>query len=457
MAPQQFLLIIFARRHFAAAIFVLVALVGTAVTLLMPRQYTATTALVVDVKVDPIAGALMPTVGTPMYMNTQTEIIQSERTAIGVVRILKLDQNAKLVADWREDTKGKVPFENYYADLLIKGLVVSPSRGSNIITLSFSGRDPRFVTAATNAFAQSYIDLTIDLRVDPARQYAAWFDERQKTLRANLEQAQAKLSAYQREKGIIVSTERVDQETERLSALMTQLATAQGEKADSVSRQRISGSELSPDVLQNPIVQSLKAELARAETKLSEISSNVGQNHPMRIQLERQIAGLKDQVSMEMRRISGGAATASRGTELKEASLRGLIERQKQHVLELRAQRDEIEVMSKDVETARHAYESVSQRMSQLNLESQSEQANVHVLSPAIEPVEPSRPNIPRFVLISLLGGVLAGFAAALGLEFLDRRVRVVADIAVENVPLLGILTPRRGIMDRWRHGAAGF
>jgi uncharacterized protein involved in exopolysaccharide biosynthesis len=177
----------------------------------------------------------------------------------------------------------------------------------------------------------------------------------------------------------------------------------------------------------------------------------------MRIQLERQIAGLKDQVSMEMRRISGGAATASRGTEFKEASLRGLIERQKQHVLELRAQRDEIEVMSKDVDTARRAYESVSQRMSQLNLESQSEQANVHVLSPAIEPVAPSRPDIPRFIIASLLGGMLAGIAATFGLEFLDRRVRVTADIAIENVPLLGILAPRRRVMDRWRKGAAGF
>jgi chain length determinant protein EpsF len=457
MTPQQFLLIIFARRHFAAAIFVLVALLGTAVTLMMPRQYTATTTLVVDVKVDPIAGALMPTVGSPMYMATQTEIIQSERTAIGVVRNLKLDQNAKLVADWRGATEGKTPFENYYASLLSRGLVVSPSRGSNIISLAYSGRDPQFVAAAANAFAQSYIDLTIDLRVDPARQYAAWFDERQKTLRANLEQAQAKLSAYQREKGLIVSSERVDQETERLSALMMQLATVQGEKVDSASRQRISGSELSPDVLQNPIVQGLKAELARAETKLSEISNNVGQNHPMRIQLERQIAGLKDQVSMEMRRISGGAATASRGSELREASLRGLIERQKQHVLELRAQRDEIDVMSRDVETARRAYESVSQRMSQLSLESQSEQANVHILSPAIEPAAPSKPNIPRFLLMSLLAGVLAGIAAALGLEFLDRRVRVATDIAIDNVPLLGVLSPRRGIVDRWRQGAAGF
>lgn len=454
MNPQQFLLIVLARRHLTAAAFVLTTLVGTAVTLLMPRSYTAMTSLVVDVKVDPIAGMLMPTVGTPAYMATQIEIIQSERNAIGVVKILNLAQNAKLVEQWRDATDGKMPFESYIAGLLLKGLKVNPTRGSNIITLDVSARDPKFAMEVANALAQSYIDLTIDMRVEPARQYAAWFDERLKTLRSNLEKAQTKLSSYRREKGIIVSDERVDQEAQRLNSLMTELTTIQGQRVDSTSRQITSGSELSPDVLQNPVVQGLKAELARAETKLSEISSNVGENHPARIQLARQIAGLKDQVSMEMRRISGGAATASRTSQLKEGELRGLIERQKRQVLDLRAQRDEMGILVKDFETAQRAYETVSQRMSQLNLESQSEQANVRVLSPAVEPAEPSRPKIPLFMLGSVLLGVVAGIAAALGLEFLDRRVRISADLEAENVPLLGVLGPKTGSGDRWRLGA---
>jgi uncharacterized protein involved in exopolysaccharide biosynthesis len=107
MTPQQFLLIVFARRHLAAAIFVIVALAGTAITLLMPKTYTATTSMVIDVKSDPIAGALLPSVGTPTYMATQTEIISSERTAIGVVRILRIDQNQQLVAQWKEATDGQ--------------------------------------------------------------------------------------------------------------------------------------------------------------------------------------------------------------------------------------------------------------------------------------------------------------------------------------------------------------
>jgi chain length determinant protein EpsF len=410
----------------------------------MPKVYTATTSLVIDVKSDPIAGAMLPSVGTPTYMATQIEIIGSERTAIGVVRILRIDQNPQLVAQWKEATDGNTPLENYYARLLRGGMAASPARGSNIITLNYAGRDPKFATAVANAYAQAYIDLLIDLRVDPARQYSAWFDERLKKLRADLEKAQAKLSGYQRAKGIVASDERVDQEMQRLNTLTGQLATIQGEKVESSSRQRSSGNELSPDVQQNPIVVSLKGEIAKAEAKLSETSSTMGKNHPVRVQLEGQIAGLKEQLDKEMRRISGGAATATRTSALKEADLMQMIEEQKKQVLALRETRDEIHVLTKDVESAQRAYESVAQRMSQLSLEAQSEQTNVRVLSPAIEPSEPSRPNIPRFIAASLAGGILMGILAALGMEYIDRRVRDLADLAIEGVPVLGVVGPLR-------------
>ena len=445
MTPQQILLIVFARRYLAAAIFVFVAITGAAVTLMMPKIYTASTSLIIDVKSDPIAGALLPTVGTPTYMATQTEIIQSERTAIGVVRLLRIDQNPQLVAQWREATEGQMPLENYFARLLRNGLGVNPTRGSNIITLSYTGRDPAFATAVANAYAQAYIDLLIDLRVDPARQYAAWFDERLKILRANVEAAQSRLSAFQREKGIVATDERVDQETQRLNALAAQLAAIQGERVDTSSRQRSSGGELSPDVQQNPVVQGLKAELAKAEAKLIETSSTLGKNHPVRVQLEGQIAGLNDQLTKEMRRISGGAATATRTSAMKEAELKQLVEEQKKQVLSLREARDQIGFLSKDVESAQRTYDSVAQRMSQLSLEAQSEQTNVRILSPAIEPSDPSRPNVPRFLAMSLLGGLAMGVLAALGMEYLDRRVRNVADLAVEGVPVFGRISASTG------------
>ena len=68
---------------------------------------------------------------------------------------------------------------------------------------------PEFAAAVANAFAHAYMSTTIELKVEPARQYADWFGTQGKELRDRLEKAQAKLSAYQQEHGIVASDERV--------------------------------------------------------------------------------------------------------------------------------------------------------------------------------------------------------------------------------------------------------
>jgi hypothetical protein len=44
----------------------------------------------------------------------------------------------------------------------------------------------------------------------------------------------------------------------------------------------------------------------------------------------------------------------------------------------------------------------------------------------------------------ALVAGILVGILAALGLEFLDRRVRDKADLAVDGVPVFGVIGPLR-------------
>jgi chain length determinant protein EpsF len=378
------------------------------------------------------------------FMATQTEIIQSRRVASRVVKLLHIADIPSVFQSWKEDTGGKIPLEEYYGELLLKGLVVQPAQGSNIINLSYSGSDPRFAAAAANAFAQATLETNIELRVDPAREYAAWFDERLKTLRGNLEAAQAKLSAYQQKEGIVVSDERLDQEMARLDALNSDLSIVQGQKADITSREKNTGSEVSPDVMQSAVIQGIKSEIAKAEATLSEIGSNLGKNHPQRLQLEAQIVGLKQQLAMEIERISGGVAKANRVSSQKEVELRNAIEAQKKRVLDLRAEHDQISILRQDVETAQHAYELVAQRMSQTTLESRSEQTNLSVLSPAVEPTKPSKPKILVNVAASVFIGLLLGIGAAIGREHMDRRIRHRDDLVeLEGIPFLGVLRPK--------------
>ncbi|HZE90516.1 MAG TPA: chain length determinant protein EpsF [Rhizobacter sp.] len=443
MSLMQYLRVVWARKWLALVLLVVVGALGTVWAVRLPKRYTAQSSLVVEIRVDPVLGAMAPSLSSPAYLATQLEILKSDRVSSRVVKLLGIEESPAAIQQWREATKGKIPMDRYFGELLEIGLSVEPGRGSNLIFITFASKDPAFAAAAANAFAQAYMDVSVELRVEPAKQSAAFLDTQSKVLRTNLEQSQAKLSKYQQDKGIVVSDERVNQENQRLNELMAQLTLAQAANVDASSRQINSGGDSSPDVLQSSAVQSLKSQLAAAETKLSEISSVVGVNHPQRIQLTAQITELKQQLASEVRRVSGGSSVASRATSQKVNELRALAEVQKRQVLSLRSERDQISVLQRDVETAQRAYESVSQRVNQLNLEGQNNQANVRILSPATEPSDPTRSKVMLFIIASLIGGLVLGAGAAIGLELLDRRVRSVDDMDVmDGVPVIGILRP---------------
>jgi len=441
MTPKQILQVVWARKWLVLVLLVAVSAAGIVTTMLLPRQYTAEATMVVEMRIDPVLGALAPSLAAPGYMATQIEIIRSDRVAARAVQMLGIERSDTAVKQWQKATEGKIPLERFFAALLQRGLTVEAVRGSNLITVSFAAADAKFAQAAANAFIQAYLDISVELRVAPARQSASFLDEQTKVLRGNLEAAQAKLSKFQQDKGIVVSDERMDQENTRYNTLAAQLATAQAEQVELATRQRNSGSEMSPDVLNSGAVQGLKAQLAAAQTKLTEMSTIVGKNHPARIQLESQVAALQGQLAAEIRRVSGGASTSTRGSAEKVEQLRNLLDQQKKLLLSLRSDRDQISVYVRDVETAQRAYDAVASRVGQFNLESQNNQANTRLLSSAVEPLEPSRPKIKTGIVGSIAAGLVIGLLAALGWEMLDRRVRGAEDLmVVPGVPTIGVL-----------------
>jgi len=443
MSLKQILRVLWARKWLVLVLLLVVSVVGTTATLMAPKLYTAEASMIVEMRIDPMLGVLAPALAQPGYMSTQVDIVKSDPVAARAVKMLGMERSAAAVAQWREATKAKIPLERYFANLLQRGLSVEASRGGNIINVTFSAQDPQFAEAAANAFVQAYMDISVELRLAPARQSLSFLDEQTKVLRNNLETAQARLSKFQQEKGIVVSDERFDQENARYQALVAQLSAAQAERVDAATRQFNSGGESSPDILFNPAVQSLKAQLAVAETKLTELSAVVGKNHPSRIQLEAQIGAIKQQIAAESRRVAGGTSTQNRGSGQKVAALQALVDEQKQRLLTLRADRDQVDVYRRDVDTAQRAYEAISSTTSKVTVESQNNQANTRLLSPAIEPLSPSRPKVMLGIAGSIAAGLGLGILAALGWELLDRRVRDPEDMMIMNgVPVIGVLRP---------------
>ena len=239
MTFSQFLSILRARWIAAAVVLFLTIGVTAAVSLLLPKTYTATATVMIDVRSpDPVAGMVMNGMAMPSYMATQVDILGSVRVATRVVQLLRISENSALREQWNEATGGRGNFDIWVAELLLKSLNVKPARESNVIEVSYRNADPRFAAALANAFVQAYIDTSVALRAQPAKQYSAFFETRAKQLREELEAAQAKLSAYQKEKGITGQDERFDQETQRLNELTSQLVAIQALAVEAESRSR---------------------------------------------------------------------------------------------------------------------------------------------------------------------------------------------------------------------------
>ncbi|MDT7516447.1 chain length determinant protein EpsF [Rhodoferax mekongensis] len=457
MTLQQFLLILRARWKVALLVFVLTVATTVTVSLLLPKQYTASAAVVVDVKSpDPVSGLMLQGMMAPGYMATQVDIINSDRVAQAVVKNLRMDTSPAIQAQWQEATQGKGQLRDWLANLLQKNLDVKPSRESNVISINYTGADPEFAAAVANAFAQAYMDVNLDLRVAPARQFAAFFDEQTKAARGKLEAAQQALSDYQQANGITSADERMDFETAKLNETSSQLTGVQALTTDSSSKRQTAKADTIAEVMQSPLINGLKADIARLEAKLNESSGNLGKNHPQIQRTEAELATLKAQLDAETRKITASIDTTYQVGKQREAQLQGALAAQKARVLQLNKQRDELNVLRRDIESAQRAFEIVSQRASQTNIESQTNQTNIAVLNPASPPPTPSKPRVLINVLVSVFLGTLLGVGLALTLELLNRRVRSTEDLVEAlELPVLGAISSASGMFKRTAIGVS--
>lgn len=430
MNLTQFLLILRARWLVATLALGVTVATTVIVSLILPKNYTASVTLVVDSKAkDPVTGVLLPSQLLPGFMATLVDVIQSHNVGLKVVDGLKLADNPAIREKFQEDTEGKGDIRHWLADLLLKKLEVTPSRESSVIQVAFSGTDPGFAAAVANAFAHAYMHTNLELRVEPARQTTAWYDGQVKQLRDNLEKAQAKLSEFQREKGLTVSDERsIDVETARLNELSSQLVAAQSQTYDTSSRQQQSQNALA-EVEQNPLIQGMKRDLAASEVKLSDLAQKVGRNHPQYQRAQAEVDSMRSKLESEMRVATRSVGTTAKVAKSRETDIRAALAAQKSRLQTLKKQRDEAAVLIRDVENAQRLYDAALQRYGQTRLEAQATQTDIAVLNPAIPPVEASSPKVLINTLLSIFLGSLLGIGVAFLMEMIDRRVRSEADL----------------------------
>lgn len=444
MNLHQFLLALRGRFWVFATLALSTAVVAFLVTLILPKQYESTVSLLLDYRDEQSLSGTVPSGRDRTgFMQTQMDIIMSERVAAQVARELGLAKSPQVQASYAA-SGAKTPIDEWIGGGLLQSLKVTSSQ-SSVIQLTYRANDPEFAAKAANAFAKAYMDTTLDLRVGPTKQATTWFDEQLKTLRADLERAQDKLAAFQKEKGIMATDEKVDIEQSRLTELSNQLLRANDLMYEAQSRSGLASGNVRreelPEVLGNPAIQAIKTELVRAEAALAEMSTRMGPNHPQYKQQASMVGALRGRMNAEINRVVAGVQNLTTQNRARAHQLQVAVDAQRQRVIEMRDAKNAAFILQRDVDTAQKAYEAAQQRYTVNKVESGARYANVTILNEASPPAKPSRPKVLVNLALGVLLGLVLGFAAVFLLELLDRRVRSTQDLESGlDAPVLGQL-----------------
>lgn len=441
---------------------VLTALViGLAATLLMTPIYTASTTLQIDREAARVfetedASAADAMIFGEEFFQTQYGILRSRSLAERVADSLGLASSDAFLLQMGAEPPAPGPGQatrrrNAVVAVIADNLDVSPVRGSRLVIVSFNSPDPALSARIANAFAQNFIQASLDRKYE-ASQYAREFlEERIEQTRARLEEAERASVAYAANQQIINLSEGNGGSgtTESLAgsnlrALNDRLAQARAARVSAQERwsqARSTDAGSLPEVLQNPTIQGLTERRAALEAEYEQKSRLYQPGWPELVQLRAQIDELDGQIST----VSGGIRNSLRYqytvASNEERSLQAQVDALKREVLDLRDRSVQYNILQREVDTSRTLYDGLLQRYKEVGITGGVTTNNVSIIDEAKTPTEPSAPRMMVNLALALLIGIGFGVVAALLLEALDETLATPEDVESKlGVAVLGVI-----------------
>lgn len=430
------------------------------ISLLMPTTYTASAALILAYKApDPVSGLSLPVQLVPNYVATQLDILGSESVALKVVDNLRLADEPATRKAFRAAGSEIPDVRSWAAARLLKNLEVTPGRESSVLSVSYRGNTPQQAAQLANAFAQAYQQVDLQLKIEPLKNAAHYFEQQRPLARQRLEQAQARYAAFQQEHGVLGGDPRGDVDTARLADLSAQLLVVQGQRIEAAAlaqQARAQPNADSRETRADTVLQGLIADLARAQARLASVASSYQPAHPAYQAAQAEVNRLRQERQRQQSRTAQAVYDALDSLVQREAKLQAALAAQKNSLLELNRARDALGILKGEVDSAQRAFDLITQRALQLSLEGRSNQSDIAVLMPAQPAYDRARPSLRLNLALALVLGLALGAACAILRELQDRRVRSSSDLAdVLDAPCLGDAfggaAPRHALWSRLR------
>ena len=472
---------------FAAGGLVIMALV----TLFMERRYTATAVVHVEndtphvTKMDQVVSG-SSYLESVEYFQDQVGLLKSRTLMAAVIRdlglkddprfkpappgllarmvrffpglIVRLGGTAPAPTGARPAAEDGVPTGTI--DRYATYLEVKPIPNSRLIQVQVTARDPDLAEVVANAHANEYIRRTLQSKFELTGEARKYLEQEVARVRKEVDISEAVLDRFRREHGILASDDAQNNSViERLQDLSRRLTNSQAQRIEFEAQHRLIQErdyESLPAVLQNGLVQTLKADLSRLESRDAELSRIFLDGNPELQQVQAQVRQTRARLQKEIERTVGGVESQFLAAKSTENALREELQRQQETVLNLKETSGQYVRLDQAVQAGRQLHAALLQRMGETEVVRGVQLSNITVLDPAERPSMPSRPNAVLNVLFGLMLGVVLGVGAAAVLENVDTSLKTPADVErVLSLPTLGVIPDFRRVASTDRRLAA--
>lgn len=323
-------------------------------------------------------------------------------------------------------------------------LTVYQAEGSRVVAIEFASRDPKLSAAVANKIAGVYLSIQSGAKLDTSSETARWLEPEIANLRDKVREAEKKVADYRSSSGLLQTSETQTFATQQLSDISAEAVRVRGERAAAEARAENVRAALSAgretdslgDIVASPVIQRLKEQETNIRSQIADLSTSMLEGHPRLKALRGQLAGIRDQIQSETRRVLASLENEANVMRLREKQLTQQLNTLKaesaragESEVGLKALEREAAAQRQLLETYLSRYREAASRM-----DPNAAPADARIISSAVEPREPSFPKvIPITIVAALAGFILAAVFVMLTELFSGRALRPVEELDHEE------------------------
>ena len=467
----------------------------TAVTLfLMTPRYSAEALIRIEpqnTNVLDLKSVMAGLASDTQAIESEIEVMKSRELAKRAIRRLQLDQAPEfnealrpksfvdklstptdwLPASWRRAIFDVVPSEpasessganddTKIVNEFLDRINVSVKGQSRVISIAATSEDAALSASMANTLANLYIDNQLEVNLDATKRASSGLKEQIARLKQTVDESEKAVEDYRKKAGLISVEDGVTLKARQLSELNTQLVVAHAEveaKSARLSQVRdlVKAGKLDslPEVLQSPLIQTLRGQEAEVQRRIAELSSEYGELHPTMINARAEARDLEKKINGEIQKIVAGLTNEVDVAKANERALQNSVDRLESRVADANTTSIKLRSLEREAAANRALLETFLNRVRETSAQEDVaiQQPEARIISFADVPIAPSFPRKKLTLALAVVVSVFVGLVLVFVVEQMDKGFRSSEQVAsATGIPVFGLVPKVKRSTKSW-------